>query len=309
MSIPYRLGVLPRRPVVDASPLGLVRASPFSTAAARRDVYRRVVRDSIKSSNRNNKDSSLSKGARDATLMQLRDGSMPMFPTTFVSAPITQYPLNPSDFLSYQWQRTKAWLTGWFALLGVKVDSMGNKWTTKTKFKVRRGKIAPTAKAMHRELLEAFAAGDKETIKKLCLPAYAEQFVRAIERRDRSERLSFELVKYNHTLAYPSLRSHLIGNSNMYDTTTLTEQAVVAIASTQKLAKYSASTGEVIPGSVKVKDQIEHIVLWRDVNAKTYETGPWRIWGNTNVTTLDVVRKRTEFWNKEQAKLAGWKTD
>lgn len=329
MSLSYRLTAAPRRTVFASSPLGVVRASRFSTTRAQGDMFKRVVRDTVKSSSRNNKETALSQGQRDATMQQLRDGSMPMFPSTFVPylcgwklslanlacaatfvpAPLSQYPMNPSDLLSYQWQRTKAWFTGWFALLGVKVDSMGRKWTNRPKFKVRQGRIAPTAKAMYRELLEAFAAGDKETIKKLCLPAYADQFVRAIERRKAGEKLSFELVRYNRQLFYPSVRSHMIGNSNMYDMTNLTEQAVVAIASTQKVAKYNAATGQVIPGSVKVKeDQIEHVVLWRQVNNKTFEAGPWRIWGTTNVTTLEAVRRRTEFWNKEQAKLAGWKT-
>lgn len=229
-------------------------------------------------------------------------------PATFVSYPISKYPSNPSDFLAYQWQRTKAWLQAWLAVVGIKVDSMGNKWTSRPRFKARRSKIAPTAKTMYRELLEAFAAGDKATIKKIAMPAYADQFIRAIERRKPDERILFEIVKYNKPLFYPGLRSHLIGNSNMYDMSTLTEQAVVAIASTQKLSKQNVSTGEIIPGSVKVKDQIEYVVMWRELKAKTYEAGPWRIWGTTNATSLETVRERTDFWRKEQAKLAGWKT-
>lgn len=226
---------------------------------------------------------------------------------TFVSAPLSKYPKHPTDFLSYQWHRTKSWFAARMSVLGAKVDSMGKKWTTKPKLKIHRGKIAPTAKTMYCEVLEAFAAGDRATIRKLCTPAYADKFLMAIERRKASERLHFD-IKDGKGLFYPKLSSHMIGDGSFYAKNSLLEQAVVAISTKQELYKTKTSTGEMIPGTVKVQDRVEYIVLLREIKTDTYERTPWRIWGTTNVTTLQKMRERAKFWEDQQAKMAGWKT-
>lgn len=225
-----------------------------------------------------------------------------------MSAPLSRYPKSPTEFLAYQWHRSKSYLAARMSVLGAKVDSMGKKWTTKPRLKIHSGKIAPTAKIMYRELLEAFAAGDKATIKKLCTPAYADKFLMSIERRKPDERLHFEL-KDTNTLIYPRLRSHMIGDGSFYQKGTLLEQAVVAVSTQQKLYKTKASTGETIPGSERVLDRLEHVVLSREIRNDTYTRTPWRIWGTTNYTTLEKMRERAKFWEKEQARMAGWKTD
>lgn len=182
-------------------------------------------------------------------------------------------------------------------------------WTSRPKWKAQRGKIAPTAKAMHREMLEAFAAGDKAALRSLCTPAFADKMIGAIERRNKDEGVRFEITRYNKGLFYPRLRSHVISEFNPFDKLMLTEQAVVAIASTQHMVKYNTSTGKAIPGSLKLQEKIEYVVLMRNMHSKTYEKTPWRIWGTTSSTTLEESREQQEAIEREQVRRAGWKKE
>ncbi|VUC37165.1 unnamed protein product [Clonostachys rosea] len=247
----------------------------------------------------------MSVAASNAHDVFFKSGGVPLFPSTFVSVPLSQYPKSPSQFLAYQWARTRHYFTGVVSLLSIKLQSM-EKWTTRPKWKAQRGKIPPTAKAMYREMLEAFANGDKLALEKLCTPFFAEKMSGAIDRRPRDERIHFEVVKYNKSLFYPRLSSYMISQYNPKDRINVQEQAIVAIASTQKMYKYSARTGETVPGSVKVQDKIEYVVLMRILNTQTYERGDWKIWGTAKTTSLDAFREEQAAIEKEQTRRAGW---
>ena len=93
---------------------------------------------------------------------------------------------------------------------------------------------------------------------------------------------------------------------NPHDAENATEQAVVAISSTQRVSKYEKATGELIPGSTKVQQKVEHVVLSRLVNEKTYQSQPWRIWGTVPATTMEAYQEEQDWINREQAKRAGW---
>ena len=228
-----------------------------------------------------------------------------MAPGTFVALPLSLYPKSPASFAVYQWSRMKHWLIGATSVLNFKLKSMPN-WTTWPKWKARRGQIAPTAKALYREMLEAFAAGDQVTLNKICLGEFAKKLNAAIDRRSSKEGTRFELVKYNGALFYPKLKSHQIHQANPYDKVMTTEQAVVAVNSTQKAERYDIATGKTIPGTLKIQDKIEYVVLSRQANSKTFEMGPWRIWGTTSATSLEAYLKEKEAIDKEQVKRAGW---
>ena len=182
-------------------------------------------------------------------------------------------------------------------------------WTTRPKWKVQRGKIAPTAKVMYTELLTAFAEGDKRTVQALCLGNFAKKLTAAIDRRPPNEKTSFEVVKYNKGLFYPRVVSHQVHQVNPYDKESETEQAVVAIASTQKASKYNVSTGELIPGSTKIQQKVEYVVLSRLVNSKSFQAEQWRIWGTAPATTLESYHDEQRWVSEEQAKRAGWPTE
>ncbi|ODA78563.1 hypothetical protein RJ55_05945 [Drechmeria coniospora] len=277
----------------------------YSTAPSPSRIIRELNRFSKVSSDKMKKESSMSEMQKLANAEYFKDGSGPLFPGTFVSLPLSRYPLHPAQFMQYQWSRMRHWLVGAISVLNFKLKSMPN-WTTRPKWKAKRGKIAPTAKAMYREMLEAFAAGDKETLQKICLSDFAKKLTAAIDRRDPKEQVQFEVVKYNKPLIYPRLMSRQIHQVNPFDKVLMTEQAVVAISSTQKASRRIPSTGATVPGSMKLQDKIEYVVLSRQANQKTFETGPWRIWGTTSATTLELYLKEKAIIEKEQARRAGW---
>lgn len=234
-----------------------------------------------------------------------KSGGGPLFPGTFVPLPVSRYPRNPRDFLRYQWYRIFQWGIETISLLNFKLTSMPN-WTTRPKWKAARGKIAPTAKVMYTEMLTAFAAGDKATINNMCLGNFAKKLTAAIDRRKANERTVFELVSFNKGLFYPRVVAHQVHNVNPHDKDMYTEQAVVAICSTQKASRHNASNGLLIPGSTKVQQKVEHVVLSRQVSETTYQSGPWRIWGTVPVTTMESYNQEQDWIRREQAKRAGW---
>lgn len=226
-------------------------------------------------------------------------------PGTFIALPLSQYPRNPSEFAQYQWNRMRHWLVGAVSVLNFKLKSMPD-WTTRPKWKAKRASIAPTAKAMYREMLEAFAAGDRATLQKVCLGEFAKKLVAAVDRRNDRERVLFQVVRYNKPLFYPRLVSHQVHQVNPFDKVLVTEQAVVAINSTQQASRQNVATGETVPGSLKIQDKIEYVVLTRQANQNTFETGPWRIWGTTSATTLAGYLEEKAVIDREQARRAGW---
>ncbi|KAM4064861.1 tim44-like domain-containing protein [Hirsutella rhossiliensis] len=274
-------------------------------APSRKQIAREVERTNRMITARNNRELSLSQMQKEAHADYFKDGDGPLFPTTFVAMPLSQCPRNPSRFFDYQWARMKQWLLETGSVLGYKLNSMAS-WTSRPKWKVRRGQIAPTAKAMYREMLEAFAHGDKQTLHNICLAGCAKKLISAIDRRDNREGWRFEVVKYNRPLLYPRLMSHRIHEFNPYDKTMATEQAVVAICSTQQASKYTIATGATIPGTLKLQDKTEYVVLSRQVNQKTFVSTPWRIWGTMSPTTLEGYLKEQAIIGKEQARRAGW---
>ncbi|KAH7176278.1 hypothetical protein EDB81DRAFT_634561 [Dactylonectria macrodidyma] len=247
----------------------------------------------------------MSKMQQKANNEYFKSGGGPLFPGTFISLPISKYPRSPGDFVRYQWYRIYQWGIETLSLLNFKLKSMPN-WTTRPKWKAARGKIGPTAKVMYTEMLSAFAAGDKATLNNMCLGQFAKKLTAAIDRRKANERTVFEVLSFNKRLFYPRVLAHQIHNVNPYDKDMYTEQAIVAICSTQKAARHNASTGELIHGSTKIQQKVEHVVLSREVSESTYESGPWRIWGTAPATTMESYLEEQDWVHREQAKRAGW---
>nr|AST15013.1 hypothetical protein [Trichoderma spinulosum]AST15020.1 hypothetical protein [Trichoderma spinulosum] len=278
----------------------------YATQPSRSRTMREMDRAARAGSSKMTKEQSISQLQKMANAEYFKDGGGPLFPGTFVSLPLSRVPLNPADFAQYQWNRLRHWVIETVSLLNFKLKSMPN-WTTRPQWKARRGKIAPTAKALYQEVLEAFAAGDKATLERLCVNDFAKKLIAAIDRRNPRERVRFEVTKYNGPLFYPKRSAHQIHQINVYDKNVMTEQAVVAISSTQQVSRYDASTGETIPGSVKIQDKVEYVVLSRQVSAVTFQADAWRVWGTTAPTTLEVYLEEKDAIDKEQARRAGWK--
>jgi protein MBA1 len=209
------------------------------------------------------------------------------------------------QFLKYQWYRIYQYGIEKLSVVQFKLESMPN-WTTRPRWKASRGKISPTAKAMYTDMLNAFAAGDKQAINQLCLGNFAKKLTAAIDRRPSDVITKFEIMSFDKRLFYPRVIAHQVHNVNPNDKEMYTEQAVVAILSTQKATRHVAKTGELITGSTRLQRKVEHVVLSRQVSNKTYQSTPWRIWGTVPVTTMERYREEQEWINQEQAKRAGW---
>ena len=210
----------------------------------------------------------------------------PVIAGTLVAVPLSRYPKSPLDFLRYQFYRTLAFVGGKLTVWGNRLDSMPG-WTSAPRYKPNTRQIATTAKTLYREVLEAFAAGDVDALHRLCVPAYASRMIGAVSRRDPKEEVLFEVVKYHQPWRFPQLKSHQIRAANEIDQEQLTEQAVVAISSTQQLSRRDRATGQIIPGSTKLQEKVEYVVLARNVNKRTWDMDPWKIWGTTSDTPLE----------------------
>ncbi|OAA38734.1 hypothetical protein BBO_06981 [Beauveria brongniartii RCEF 3172] len=139
---------------------------------------------------------------------------------------------------------------------------------------------------------------------------FAAQLHAAMDRRDPRETVRFEWVRDTRRLVYPRLVSHLIHPINPHDKTLLTEQAVVALSSQQQLSRHRHDGGggeTVVPGSLRVQDKIEYVVLARSTDTKDYPSAQWRIWGTTGGTTAQAYRQEQAVIRKETAHRAGWK--
>ncbi|KHO00967.1 uncharacterized protein MAM_01745 [Metarhizium album ARSEF 1941] len=295
----------PLRRAAARGALAVQGARQYASVPGRNKIVRELDRASRQSSAKMAKEQSMSDLQKLANAEYFKDGGGPLFPGTFVSLPLSRQPRAPYEFVQYQMSRLRHWLLCATSVLNFKLKSMPS-WTTRPRWKARRRAIAPTAKAMYREMLEAFAAGDKVTLNKICLGEFAKKLGAAIDRRDPKERVRFEVVRYNGGLFYPRLKSHQIHEVNPFDRSVVTEQAVVAIASTQQASRVSAATGETVPGSLRLQEKIEYVVLSRQANQRTFETSPWRIWGTTSATTLDAYLREKAVIDKEQARRAGW---
>ncbi|KFA51506.1 hypothetical protein S40293_06330 [Stachybotrys chartarum IBT 40293] len=275
-------------------------------------TVRYVSRESMRNSMRRESQQAMKQGGAGVSIGEMRKESItefyknsggPFFPCTFVSLPLSQ--VSTGQIPAYYFQRWKAWAADVLAVLSFKLRSMEG-WTTRPRFKVRRGKIVPTGQALHREVMQAFAAGDKPTIQRLCVAAYANKLISTIEKRTPRERTRFEFVKYTRPLFYPKLMTYRLTDIADLGEQSLLEQAVVGISSTQKAWKEDAASGQVIAGTLKVQDKIEYVVLTRYTNAETFESGEWRVWGTTSGTTLEGYHAEVKSLEQEQASQAGW---
>ncbi|OAA60142.1 Membrane transporter, Tim44-related/Ribosomal protein L45 [Cordyceps fumosorosea ARSEF 2679] len=290
------------------------RAPPFWAGSSRRG-YAQISRDKINRAMSHQQKLGERGATREQTMSQMqkaaamdifKDGGGPLFPGTFVPIPFSQRPKNPLQLARYQWWRLRSYAQCVLSVLTIKLRSMPS-WTTRPQWKARRARIAPTARAMYREALEAFAAGDKATVARLCMPRFATQLHAAMDRRSPRETVRFEHVKDTRRLVYPRLVSHLIHAINPHDKTALTEQAVVAVSSQQQLSRHNKEDGRVVPGSLRVQDKVEYVVLARAMDTKTYPDTPWRIWGTTGGTTPEAYKQEQAVIRKESAHRAGWK--
>jgi protein MBA1 len=154
-------------------------------------------------------------------------------------------------------------------------------------FQPKRSALVPTAKALHRSLAEALAAGDKQTLNNICSRKLVSPLLASIDARPRGRRYAWELVKYTNKLVYPSIKSHRLSPISRDRHAPIIRQAIVAISSKQRRVVYDAAD-QVIPGSEKEMDVVEHFAIASIVDPKNnWHQSEWRVIGTVQPTTLE----------------------
>ncbi|POS83683.1 hypothetical protein EPUL_003195 [Erysiphe pulchra] len=158
-------------------------------------------------------------------------------------------------------------------------------------FNLNRSSIVPTATALHRQMYTAFAEGDDQTLRNICLDGILDNFRNRIANRPREEKVTWELIKYNKNPKLVSNRAAKTPINGM-----LLRQAVVQICSRQKLTRYNKVKGstqlELIQGSGKEKDVVEYLVIQRIY--EQWQPNNWMVWGTAQETSLEDL----EEWKK-----------
>ena len=211
-------------------------------------------------------------------------------PVTLVAPPIWRYPRQPSKFFHMLYLHLRAKFDTLLTLVGFKFTS-SESWASRPRFKAVRSNAIPTAKAMHARMNEAFAAGDREALRAICTPDLHRNLAGAIDARPRGIRTEWELVGYEQRWYYPRLADWRVAVVPRPDGRYRSmKQAVVSIASVQRIARYDdspAGAGQMVPGSERLRHMLEHIVLQAEIDPNTYQAGPWKIWGTIPESTYE----------------------
>lgn len=192
---------------------------------------------------------------------------------------------SPREFFKLQYFRTRLHLRDLLSLFAMKISSpRGKRWWNRA-LHLNRSKISPVAVDLHQKMYTAFADGDIPKLKEICTDGVFDSMRARIGGRQRTERVKWELLRYNGSSKVVSDRMAQIpggaGGGNAL------RQAVVRIRSTQKLSR--AVGGRLVEGSGREKDVVEYVVL--QCRFEKWAPQEWRVWGTTMETSLKDVEK------------------
>ena len=228
--------------------------------------------------------------------------SLPPLAGTFVRPALSTFPRKPSDFSAFFWQFVRTKVSDLIARFALKWSSKP-KVFARAQLKTSRSAIVLEAKALHRAMSEALAAGDTAALQRVCVDRLAMPLMSSIAQRPRGRRYGWELLGYTKAPLYPRVASHKLAKMGADRDMPIIEQAVVSIASRQRRVTYedsgaSAATqpGRVVPGSEREADLVEHVIVTRTINPLTWHAGEWRLFGTTKYTD-------PEDWKAEQEVL------
>ncbi|KAI1129315.1 hypothetical protein F5Y10DRAFT_238677 [Nemania abortiva] len=222
-----------------------------------------------------------------------------LLPQTIVPPPIWRFPLSPIKFAKMVWLLSRNRLTVLLSRLSVAFMSMPSRRLGWPKFRAHKRTSVPAAKALHVQMSEAVAAGDKETLRRICTSELFQTLANAVDARPPHVRAEWQLVRYEDRLRYPRLADFRLASMPLQSTKTtrLIKQAVVSISSVQRLARYDMTDGggggTLIPGSQRERRMMEHLVLQADIKEGTYEHGPWKVWGTLPEMSYETIRDET----------------
>ncbi|KAI5917534.1 hypothetical protein F4810DRAFT_704845 [Camillea tinctor] len=224
-----------------------------------------------------------------------------LIPMTLVAPPIWRYPRHPMKFLHMAWLNIQNRFKSAYSTLGIWFTSSEKMLRTWPRFKLDRASAVPVAKALHVQMSEAMAAGDKEALRHICAPELFKTLGSTIDSRPKGMRSEWELVRYEKTWYYPRIADFRVTYQPLMQGRgmRLIKQAVVSICSVQRLTRCLGDAK--IPGTERMRELTEHIVLHSEVNPRTFESGPWRIWGNLSEMTYEEYLNDLENFNAMEA--------
>ncbi|GAW21398.1 hypothetical protein ANO14919_109170 [Xylariales sp. No.14919] len=227
------------------------------------------------------------------TVVMNDDTTAFLLPYTIVPPPIRRFPLSPVSFCKMVWLVGRNRVVALGSLIGVYFVSMrmnGFGWPL---FRANRRSCIPTAKALHVQMSDAVARGDKEALRRVCSMGLFQTLAGAIDARPPGVRTEWELVRYDDKLQFPRLADFRVSYQPqpMGKGMRLVKQAVVGISSVQRLTRYADKAGgAVVPGSGRERHMTEYIVLQATVPDDTFEAEPFKIWGTLSEMSYETMR-------------------
>ena len=141
------------------------------------------------------------------------------------------------------------------------------------------------AKEIYTDMMQAIAAGDGEKLmKELCTQSYATPLLASFEKRPRTRRFKWELVKWTGKVRIASqvLTPMSTGKSD------LIRQVTVHLPSRQRRIEYAlnAEARKWEVASEKEADVDEYLILISVITAGTYQKSEWRVLATTRPSTV-----------------------
>ena len=215
---------------------------------------------------------------------------MSFVPGTFVTKPLSDIPKDPRTFVRYQWQSIKARVVDYAGIIGLRWKSKPSIFG-KARLRINRGAALAAGKALHARLGQAFAEGDRGSLRQVALPALYDTLSNTLARRNNSERIKWEVTQLHSARLASHRAMHM---PSPFPPSLVVEQAVVAMDTTQKLERGESRSGQFVSESVRIGRRTEYLAVIRFLNAITFEAEPWSAIGNVEPTSM----KDWEEWGK-----------
>ncbi|KAK3954969.1 hypothetical protein QBC32DRAFT_334711 [Pseudoneurospora amorphoporcata] len=222
-----------------------------------------------------------------------------VLPETFVVPPFSRFPKQFKPLMYYLWSILR--VKGVDFLLSRQYRFMSQpSWRQKPLVSLKKGPLIAQTKALHRQMNEAIASGDVDTLEKIVDPNLYLPLAINIQQRPRGHTCTWELVRYNREPRVVSLKIFPMAGFQ----TKLLWQVTVSIASRQRVVEKDERR-RVVPGSEKELDLVENVVIGTMLDNETWTTAnSWKI-----IATVQPMTP--EKWEQEQETvklLSGVKT-
>ncbi|KAI0403056.1 hypothetical protein F4802DRAFT_599392 [Xylaria palmicola] len=245
---------------------------------------------------------------RRGKVMEIESVGSFLLPYTVVPPPISRFPRSPRKFAEMVWMLGKNRVQALASLMGVTFMSMQHKVFSWPRFRARRRAAIPAAKALHAQMSEAVAAGDRDTLRRICTAELFQTLAGAIDARPAGVRAEWELVRYADRLRYPRLADFRVTYQPVGGggkALRLVKQAVVSISSVQRIARYDdRDGGRKVPGTERERHMVEHLVLQAGINESTYEAETWKVWGTLPEMPYETICEDTVMYEEAVANNA-----